>query len=231
MKHPLVKKRLEFFQAQAGNDNIDIDYGDKKEKGAFYAINSWGVSNTSFNKIYIPYSYGDILDTVCGYICTDTDSSDTSSNSIELVSSTAGTKVGDEIGFTKKFMSRGINPNNLFVYGEEIELSYHVTGDFEFTNTFVKIYQGQTDVTSSFSVSFYDDERNVVISSDDESKLGECYNIEFYNENHYIGTEEIFIFTGTEVSYIEFSEESDKKIVDSTLFNNNFALMIFFLTH
>ena len=25
LKHPLVKKRLEFFQAQAGNDNIDID--------------------------------------------------------------------------------------------------------------------------------------------------------------------------------------------------------------
>ena len=25
LKHPLVKKRLEFFQAQAGNDNVDID--------------------------------------------------------------------------------------------------------------------------------------------------------------------------------------------------------------
>lgn len=25
LKHPLVKKRLEFFQAQAGNENIDID--------------------------------------------------------------------------------------------------------------------------------------------------------------------------------------------------------------
>ena len=25
LKHPLVKKRIEFFQAQAGNDNIDID--------------------------------------------------------------------------------------------------------------------------------------------------------------------------------------------------------------
>ena len=94
-----------------------IGWNDEKDcgengKGAFYAINSWGVSSTSFSCFWIPYSYQHIYNDTYGYICVDKVNKD-----ITLLSSTAG----ETDGFSSKFMnSYSQNPTNLFLYKEEL---------------------------------------------------------------------------------------------------------------
>jgi len=193
--------------------NDEMDCGDMG-KGAFRVLNSWGVSSTSYSYFYVPYSYLYLYQDVYGYICLEDNADYTQ------ISSTAG---GND-GFSSKFMNENaVNPNNLFIFGEEFEIVYNFSDKFNFESIFVNIYQGQSNVTSRFTLDFDDENRNVTITISDNLKAVEGFVIEFYDDTTYVGKEDFYIFTGTEVSYVQFKDGSAKQLVDSTLFNNNLA--------
>ena len=186
--------------------------------GAFYVLNSWGVASNSFQYFYVPYSYANIYEDTYGYICEDAEE-----DAYIQVSTTAG----GEDGFTKCFMNtNAYNPNNLFVYGEDVELVYNVSNNYNFDSIFVNVYKGKSNVTSDFTLEFDEVSRNVKVTLDANTNAGEGYYIEFYQDRTFLGREDFYIFTGTEVSYVDFRRPNsvDSSVaVDSSLFNNNLA--------
>lgn len=190
--------------------------------GAFRVLNSWGVSSKSFSYFWVPYSYAYFYTDTYGYIC-EPEKSD-----VEFVSSSSS--VGET--FADKFMvSQNVNLSNMFLYGQDVELSYKISSDYDFDKIFVNVYQGTANVTNKFSVEFEDAEKVVKISANDKSSLGEGYVIEFYNDDTFLSSKDFYVFTGTEVSYIELMDGSVKENVDSVLMNNNLASSTFEQTY
>lgn len=194
--------------------NDEKDCGSEYGKGAFRVLNSWGVSSKSFNYFWVPYSYSYIYTDTYGYIC--------EGENKDIVLSNTSADSGET--FSNKFMiSQDVNLSNMFLYNQDVSLSYKISTDYDFDKIFVNVYQGMTNETHKFSVDFNDDENIVTISANDKSVLGEGYVIEFYNDQEFLASKDFYVFTGTEVSYIELVDETVRTYVDSTLFNNTLA--------
>ena len=97
------------------------------DKQAFRALNSWGVGYGKYNYFWIPYSYKFLYGTTYGYVCTDALALN---NDVVDV----GTTAGGTDGYSHSFMnSSSQTMKNLFVYGEDLSLSY------KFSNRFVTL--------------------------------------------------------------------------------------------
>ena len=193
------------------------------DKNAFRAINSWGVEYGKYNYFWIPYDYAYMYGTTYGYVTVN------GNNDLLLKSSSArGTRT-----YFKNFknvtnedtLSFINNLTNFFVYGENISLSYKLSNRFDFDKIFVHIYQNNSEVTNKFSVEFDDFSRTVAITPSPSSPtLTDCYYIEFYHDKEYIGTRDFYIFTGSEVCYVEYVNANLDETEDGLmLFNNTLA--------
>lgn len=187
-------------------------------KGAFRALNSWGVEYGRYNYFWIPYNYNYIYDKTYGYICQE------NNNDLILEESSAG---GSD-GYNASFLTLSYyTMNNLFLSGEDFLLSYRVSGKYDFNKIFVNIYKNQENVNVDFNIDFDDDEKIVTITTDDISKLGSGYYIEFYYDQTYVGTKDFYVFSGADVCYIEFEDVENVDIFGNSnavvLFNNVFA--------
>ena len=188
------------------------------EKSAFRALNSWGVEYGKYNYFWIPYSYNFIYDTIYGYVCVDTnfDITDTDSTA------------GGLDGYGHNFMSSNTHTmNNLFVYDENFKLSYQFSSRFDFQKIFVNIYKNQSKVNADFNIEFDDNYRIVTITTNDLTKLSDGYYIEFYYDKEFVGSRDFYIFTGSEVCYIEYISATVESTVENAeglvLFNNTYA--------
>ena len=192
------------------------------ERQAFVALNSWGVESNSYSTFFIPYDYAYLYSDIYGYICIDE-----SSAPLTLTDSSAG----GEDGFASKINSAYYDQNNLFLYGETLELTYEAKNVSNFDNVFINIYKGLENVTNEFSIEFFDDTQTITISSNNLLTLGEGYTIKFLDIDNLIAFKDFYVFSGTEVSYVKLIKDNSVKETDSILFNNNLASGTFTQTY
>lgn len=197
----------------------DLDCG-TNGTGAFYVMNSWGVSSTSYNYFWVPYSYTYLYSDTYGYICEE------DKNAVQMIDSS----VNEGTTFNSKFLTAGKVLDNLFLYGQNVELTYQINDELNFDRVFVNIYHGTSNVTNDFSIDFNDDEKIITISSNNKENLGEGYLIEFFNDDEFLASKDFYVFTGTEVSYIQLSND-DIHGGNIVLFNNNLASSTFEQTY
>ena len=195
------------------NQSICI-IGWNESKQAFLAINSKGVAKYDYSTFYIPYDYDYLYTDLYGYICLDENTSYFGS-----ITSTSG---GDD-GLSSKLNPNYIGQSNLFVYGETLQLSYTLLNVSNLDNVSVVVYKGLKDATNQFTITFDNNAKVVTILSKSPSNLGEGYLIKFLESGNVIGYKDFYVFTGTEVSYIELRHSDGMQTLDSKLFQNTFA--------
>lgn len=183
------------------------------EKG-FIGLNSWGVNvSESYEEVVIPYSVmnkyynGQILfdgtpneDWLCGY------NYDGEEN-VEITSTSA-----DE--FSVEILKKSNNYlKNVFLTTEQITMSFKIYNVTNFETVYLNVYKAGEDVTSRFTIS-YDDTNSVVnISFKPQFSYagnydGGNYALHFYEDVNLIASKSITVYTGAEISYIEFKNST-----------------------
>ena len=193
-------------------------------ESGFIGLNSWGVNvEESYEEVIIPYSVmnkyynGQILfegsqniDWLCGY-------NYEGEENVGLTSTSA-----DE--FSIEILKKSNNYlKNVFLTTEQITMSFKVHNVTNFETVYLNIYKSGEDVTSYFTVS-YDDANSVVnvsftpknsnftsqaeYSSQTTFFAGGSYALHFYEDVNLIASKSITIYTGAEISYIEFKNST-----------------------
>lgn len=200
-------------------------------ESGFIGLNSWGVDDTeSYEEVIIPYDVMDkyyrdeILfqgqvnnDWLCGYYYVG-------GEDVSINSSTASV-------FSSTIVENASNPiKNIFCYTEQITIVYAVDNISNFDMVYANIYKGTQDVTSTFAIS-YDEENdyitiswqpstsNFLASVDNKTFFaGGTYSVRIYEDINLISTESIVVYTGTEMSYFKFS--CNTSATDGTYYGN-----------
>ena len=180
-------------------------------KNAFYAVNSWGVDESSYDYFWIPYSYSEMYNELFGYIY------NSENDNVKIETSYSG----GSNGFTSKFMTSGNNPANLFVYEEVFSISYNFASGLNLNNINIVAYQGDYNVSSLFN---FEKSNNILtITAKDVTTLSGTYIFEFYLNSQLIYSKDVYVFTGTEVSYVQLLGGAYKTEVGGPVLSNNFA--------
>ncbi len=184
----------------------------------FIGLNSWGVNLTeSYEEVVIPYSVmnkyyrGEILfegtpneDWLCGYDYIGEEN-------VQITSTSA-----DE--FTTEILERNTNPlKNVFLLTEAIEMSFQVSNVTNFETVYLNIFKGGEDVTPYFTIS-YDDANSIVNLAFTPKKsnfapqatffAGGSFALHFFEDVSLIAMKNIIIYTGAEISYVEFKNST-----------------------
>lgn len=184
----------------------------------FIGLNSWGVNVTeSYEEVVIPYDVmtkyynGQILfegsqniDWLCGYNYAGGENVEITSTSADDFSVNILEKSSDYL-------------KNVFVTTEQITMSFKVHNVTNFETVILNIYKSGEDVTSYFTIS-YDDANSIVnVSFAPKSSYfgtqakffaGGSYALHFYEDVNMIASKNITIYTGSEISYIEFKNST-----------------------
>ena len=188
----------------------------------FIALNSWGMEESYNSRFYIPFDYGYIYDNAYGYIYNNNEK-------VSLVSSNAN-------DFSQNILKSDKVTKNYFNYGEDIDLTYSVSEDYNFKSIYVSIIKGTEDVTDKFVINYNDDLRQIYIQNGETTPdfVGGTYLIKIYEDVNLISVKNISIFTGTEVAYFKLTKDDVLDTIDSyALFNgmassqNNMTFYIF----
>lgn len=197
----------------------------------FIALNSWGVdSETDYEEVIIPdavmdqYFAGTVFkgNWLCGYDYVE-------DSNVKLESTTASE-------FSSEIIENDYNPvKNVFCYTEEIQIDYVVSNVSNFETVYVDVYKGTEKVPDNRVKVSYDDENNKItvkfttsvsnfIMSSGTAFAGGNYSVHIYEDVNLISSRNIFIYTGTEVSYFKFVNTSIEKKEDETyyLMHNNY---------
>lgn len=180
------------------------------DNNGFIALNSWGKGNDHYETFNIPYDNDktgleNLMKTVRGFVVD------------------AGENVAIENSSNKAL-------NNLFEYGEKIQLSYNVIKNVEFGNLRVKIFKGSEDVTYNFNVVF--DNINSKIKIEDkfsnETMNSGGYTIAFYENDNVFARDSFLMLSGTEISSVILEKyagyglyETDYVSLNNSYLSNN----------
>lgn len=186
----------------------------------FLAINSWGQGDKNFSTFYIPFNYQEMYKTFYGYISTG------EREEVSLKKNEDGTLATSASQFAGNVMTANTAKqlSNMFVSGEKIELTYKIAEKFDFEEIFVSIYSGRAVVTQEFKLDFSID-HELTISSRDENlnSYNSGYLIKFYAGDKPIAVYDFYVFTGTEISYVELVKKAAPDVTDSIQIKNNLS--------
>ena len=184
----------------------------------FIGLNSWGVNvSQSYEEVVIPYSVmnkyyrGEILfegskneDWLCGYNYIGGENVEIETTSADKFSIEVLKKSNDYL-------------KNVFYLTESINMSFKIKNVTNFETVYLNIFKAGEDVTSYFTVS-YDDVNSIInISFTPKNSqfisqsglfAGGSYSLYFYEDVKLISLKNITIYTGSEISYIEFKNSS-----------------------
>ena len=175
----------------------------------FIGLNSWGVNvSESYEEVVIPYSVmnkyyrGEILfegskneDWLCGYNYIGGERVEIQSTSADKFSVEIFKKTNDYL-------------KNVFYLTESINMSFKIN---------LNIFKAGEDVTSYFTISYDDANSIITISFTPKTSqfinqtvffAGGSYALYFFEDVELISSKNITIYTGSEVSYIEFKNSS-----------------------
>lgn len=204
------------------NDNIEIG----GRKGAFLAMNSWGLGSTDYEYFYVSYYYNadvdfdnngqpvtvniDMFDALYGFVFNETE---------ERVAVT-GTTASD---FNKN-LYKSSNLSNIFTYGDKrVAIEYQLAVNSLDTIS-VKVSNGKTDLTGKFSTDYDNSTKTIIVTLVDKNEFyGGYYAIKFYKNGELFATKTIYIVSGTESGYFIVSDEYGNR--DSYVLNNTFLSM------
>lgn len=200
------------------------------ERG-FIALNSWGVNKSTSNGLKASCEEVFISNEMMSRFCTTVESEKikyplggASGNDDWLCGyyyvgeEDVSLKTTSAANFSSNIIVNSTNPmKNVFCYTEQIRLVYEVAEDINFDSVYVEIYKASLDVTSTFAVS-YDEENNYItitwqpgtenfkFISDNGTKLfaGGTYSVRIYEDINLISVKPFMVYSGTEMSYIEF---------------------------
>ncbi len=163
------------------------DNFDGNGNGGWLAINSWGVNSSIYEKFYIPYEYEYVYNTFAGFEYRE-------NVNIETLNSTAnkGVKNFDIL-------------ENIFSFGDDIEVTYEFGDKVDFDSVYFSVSRGKQDVTYLFESSFNSNDKTMTLNFSAANQLAGTYLVKFFSGSNLIGTKEIFVYSGTEIAYIEFS--------------------------
>ncbi len=184
----------------------------------FIGLNSWGVNVTeSYEEVVIPYDVmnkyyrGEILfegsqniDWLCGY-------NYEGNENVEIQSTSADS-------FSTEILEKSNNYlKNVFLTTEQISMAFKVKNVTNFETVYLNIYKTGEDVTSYFTISYDDANSLVNVSFTPKNSnfgsqailfAGGSYALHFYEDVNMIASKSITIYTGSEVSYIEFKNST-----------------------
>lgn len=214
----------------------------------FIGLNSWGVDeDKSYEEVVITYDtmvnyYNGTFFSgeskpfwLCGYKYVG-------GETVSLVSSSAS-------NFSTNILVNSTNPmKNIFALNigantptcETVNLKYKINDVTSFETVYFTVYKGNEEVTSKFTDHYhYDNQAHTIeltlptANANDfgmgaTNFAGGTYVVHFYEDVELIATKTFSIFTGTEVSSIEFSSASDYSSTYGTYYSNmnNFASSI-----
>ncbi len=177
------------------------------EKG-WLALNSWGRSSLDYQTFYIPFEVNHVYGTASSYICEK-------DNDIITLSNSSASE------FSQDIKNSNTTTKNLFVNGEEIKLDYKISESYDFYEVYVNIFSGTEDVTRCFDLDFSENGIFKLNSlSENLSKYSGEYQIRFYVKDELIKIENFYVYTGTELSYVELIKGASE--VDSVQLSNIF---------
>lgn len=206
------------------DDNIVID----GNKGAFLAMNSWGLGTTDYEYFYVSYKYNadvdftneqtgvtttvniDLFDALYGFVFDEVE------ERVEVVGTTAS-------DFKKTFYSSS-DLENVFTYGDKrIAVEYELAVSSLDTIT-VKVSNGKTDLTGKFTTDYSNATKTIRLTLNDKNSFyGGLYSVKFYQNGRLFATKALYIVSGTESGY--FMVEDEYHNLDSYALNNTFLSM------
>lgn len=173
--------------------NDDISIG--AEKGAFVAVNSWGLENNSYTFFYIPYSYDFIYNFVSGFIIEEP-----KTQNIEIIDSGNST-------FTTDILSGSNLIRNYFCYDDEINITYKLALS-SLENIKVEVTGGNKTFTGDFNITFDNSKKTVNIVLVKSSEFyGGYYTLNFYNGDELFGKKSLFVYSANEIGYFKLTTE------------------------
>jgi len=206
------------------DDNVVID----GQKGAFLAMNSWGLGSTDYEYFYVSYYYDadveftneqtgvtttvniDLFDALYGFVF----------NEAEELVKVNGTTATD---FNKN-LYKSSNLTNVFTCDDRrVAVEYQLAVNSLDTIS-VKVSNGKTDLTGKFSTDFDNSTKTIILTLEDKDEFyGGNYAVKFYKNGELFATKIIYIVSGTESGYFVISDEYGNR--DSYALNNTFLSM------
>lgn len=156
------------------------------------AINSWGVETSYYEKFYIPFNYRYTYRTFSGFIC------QSDSEEIKTSSTSADTGISTDYQTFNTL-------DNVFIYGNKIEMEFAFDESIDFSSVYFAIFHGKQEANKQFEVNFDDKTRSMSLNLPVSNQQAGTYLVKLYSDSKLIGTKEIFVYTGTEISYIKLS--------------------------
>ena len=201
------------------NDNIEID----GRKGAFLAMNSWGLGSTDYEYFYVSYYYNanvefddngqpvvvnvDIFDALYGFVLNEAE---------ELVTVTGTTATN----FNKNLYTSSDLTNVFTCDDRRVAIEYKLAVNSLDTIS-VKVSNGKTDLTGKFETDYDNSTKTIIVTLDDKTEFyGGYYSIKFYQNGNLLATKTIYIVSGTESGYFVVADEFG--YIDSFALNNTF---------
>lgn len=184
----------------------------------FIGLNSWGVNvSESYEEVVIPYSVmnkyyrGEILfdgskneDWLCGY-------NYIGGGDVEIESTSADSFSVEILKKSNDYLK------NVFYLTEAINMSFKIKNVTNFETVYLNIFKAGEDVTSYFTISYDDVNSTINISftpkvsqfiPQSDLFAGGNYSLYFYEDIELIVSKNITIYTGSEISYIEFKNST-----------------------
>ena len=214
------------------DDNIVID----GVKGAFLAMNSWGLGTNDYEYFYISYGYNadvefeneetgqivtvniDLFDALYGFVF------DGEEERVVV----SGSNARD----FKNSIYTSCDLKNIFTCGDSrIGIQYKLAVNSLDTIS-VKVSSGKTDLTGKFKTSYDSSTKNIMVLLEDKTGFyGGLYSIKFYQNGNLFATKLIYIYSGTESGYFLFTDEYGREdsyaLVNTFLsMNNNITLYL-----